>query len=106
MRLRATVVCLLMISPAVRLLDAQSPPVPTRVTVAPGVYLFQTAPYGDVGLDGNSVAVVGDDGVLVFDANGTPAAAAAAAVLAQLRTLTTRPVKYLVLSALVQFELM
>ncbi len=71
-------------------------PPPTRIDVAPNIYLFQTAKYGDGGLDGNSVVIVGNDGVLVFDANGTPAAAAA--VLAEIRTLTTQPVKYLVLS--------
>jgi glyoxylase-like metal-dependent hydrolase (beta-lactamase superfamily II) len=77
-------------------LAAWSPPPPTHTEVAPGVHLFQTQPYGDVGLDGNSVAIVGDDGVLVFDANGTPAAARA--VLAQLRQLTKLPVRYLVYS--------
>jgi glyoxylase-like metal-dependent hydrolase (beta-lactamase superfamily II) len=78
------------------LLATWSPPPPTRTEVAPGVHLFQTQPYGDVGLDGNSVAIIGDDGVLVFDANGTPAAARA--VLAQLRKLTKLPVRYLVFS--------
>jgi hypothetical protein len=52
-----------------------APPVPMRSEVAPGIWRFQTAPYGDVGLDGNPVAIVSDDGVRVFDANGTPAAA-------------------------------
>ena len=77
-------------------LGAAAHPSPTRVEVAPGVHLFRTEPYGDVGLDGNSVALVGEDGVLVFDANGTPAAAAA--VLAEIRKLTTAPVRYLVYS--------
>lgn len=71
-------------------------PVPTCTEAAPGVFVFRTAPYGDVGLDGNSVAIVSDDGVLVFDANGTPAAARA--VLAKLRTLTKQPVRWLVYS--------
>jgi glyoxylase-like metal-dependent hydrolase (beta-lactamase superfamily II) len=71
-----------------------SRPQPKRVEVAPGVHVFMTAPYGDVGLDGNSVAIVSNDGVLVFDTNGTPAASAA--VLAQIRTLTDQPVKYVV----------
>src|SRR5262245_12879346 len=75
---------------------AWSPPPPTRIEVAPGVHLFRTQPYGDVGLDGNSVAIVTDDGVLVFDANGTPAAARA--VLAAIRRLTRQPVRYLVYS--------
>lgn len=74
---------------------AQHPP-PVHTEVAPGVHLFETEPYGDVGLDGNAVAIVGDDAVLVFDANGTPAAARA--VLDRLRQLTSRPVRYLVLS--------
>lgn len=69
---------------------------PEHVEVVPGVHLFRTAPYGDVGLDGNSVAIVGDDGVLVFDANGTPAAARA--VLAEIRRVTPKPVRWLVLS--------
>ena len=73
---------------------AQSRPAPVKTQVAEGVYLFQTAPYGDVGLDGNSVAIVGDTGVLVFDTNGTPAAAAA--VLAEIRRLTDKPVRYVV----------
>jgi glyoxylase-like metal-dependent hydrolase (beta-lactamase superfamily II) len=69
---------------------------PKRLDVAPGIHVFVTPPYGDVGLDGNSVAIVGRDGVLVFDANGTPAAAVR--VLAEIRTLTPKPVLYLVFS--------
>jgi len=78
------------------MLSAWTPPPPAHTEVAPGVHLFQTQPYGDVGLDGNSVAIVGDDGVLVFDANGTPAAARA--VLAAIRRITKQPVRYLVYS--------
>lgn len=68
-------------------------PAPVRTEVASGVYLYQTAPYG-VGLDGNAVAIIGDTSVLVFDTNGTPAAAAA--VLADIRTLTSKPVSHIV----------
>ena len=75
-------------------LPAQSRPAPVRTEVAPGVHLFQTAPYGDVGLDGNSVVIISEDGVLVFDSNGTPAAAEA--VLAEIRKLTDQPIRYLV----------
>jgi cyclase len=71
-----------------------SRPDPTRQQIADGIYLFRTAPYGEVGLDGNSIAIIGSDGVLVFDTNGTPSAAAA--VLAQIRTLTAQPVRYIV----------
>jgi glyoxylase-like metal-dependent hydrolase (beta-lactamase superfamily II) len=69
-------------------------PAPTKTRVAEGVYLFATAPYGDVGLDGNSVVIVSADGVLVFDSNGTPSAAAA--VLAEIRRMTDQPVRYVV----------
>lgn len=68
----------------------------TREELAPGLHLFRTAPYSDVGLDGNSVAIIGDSGVLVFDANGTPEAARF--VLRELRRLTLLPVRQLVLS--------
>ena len=62
--------------------------------VAEGVYLFTTTPYADVGLSGNSVAILSDDGVLVFDSNATPETAAT--VLAEIRKLTGKPVRYLV----------
>src|SRR6059058_2153219 len=67
-------------------------PSPERITVADGVYLFVSKPYGDVGLDGNSIAIVGNEAVLVFDTNGTPASAAQ--VLTQIRAITSRPVRY------------
>lgn len=74
---------------------AQTRPAPTRIQVADGIYLYRTAPYGEVGLDGNSIAIISkDDGVLVFDTNGTPSAAAA--VLADIRSLTSQPVRYIV----------
>jgi cyclase len=69
-------------------------PAPTRTEVAPGVHLFQTASYGDVGLDGNAVVITSEDGVLVFDSNGTPAAARD--VIAGIRAITSQPVKYVV----------
>jgi glyoxylase-like metal-dependent hydrolase (beta-lactamase superfamily II) len=62
--------------------------------VAEGVYLFTTTPYADVGLSGNSVAILSDEGVLVFDSNATPETAAT--VLAEIRKLTSKPVRYLV----------
>ena len=69
-------------------------PTPARTEVSPGIFLYQTPPYGDVGLDGNSIVITSTDGVLVFDSNGTPAAAAA--VLADVRSLTDQPVRYVV----------
>ena len=44
-------------------LGAQGRPAPTRIQVADGIYLFRSAPYGDVGLDGNSIAIVSNDGL-------------------------------------------
>ena len=69
-------------------------PAPQRTEIAPGVHVFMTAPYGGVGLDGNSIVVISQDGVLVFDSNGTPSAATA--VLNEIRALTTQPVRYVV----------
>ena len=75
---------------------AAARPAPRMIEVSKGVYLFLTAPYSDVGLDGNAVAIVSDSGVLVFDANGTPGAARA--VLARIHRITRQPVRYLVFS--------
>lgn len=69
-------------------------PAPEAIEVAKGVHLFVSKPYGDVGLDGNAVAIVTDEGVLVFDSNGTPASSAL--VLAAIRSLTDEPVRYVV----------
>src|SRR4051812_2401251 len=69
-------------------------PAPQTIEVAKGIYLFVSQPYGDVGLDGNSIVILSNDGVLVFDSNGTPASSAA--VLAEIRRLTDKPVKYVV----------
>lgn len=69
-------------------------PAPRRVEIASGIFVYLTAPYGAVGLDGNSIVVTSRDGVLVFDTNGTPSAAAA--VLADIRTMTNQPVRYIV----------
>jgi cyclase len=69
-------------------------PAPQKIEIAPGVFVFMTASYGGVGLDGNSIVVLSRDGVLVFDSNGTPAAAAR--VLSEIRAMTSQPVRYLV----------
>ena len=86
------------VAASVVLLAIASPPgdrpAPAHVEVADGVHLFMTPPYGDVGLDGNSIAIFSNDGVLVFDSNGTPAASAA--VLREIRRLTPAPVRFVV----------
>lgn len=94
MIIRATAFILLILVIGPLAASAQILEPPKRVEVAEGVHVFMTAPYGDVGLDGNSVVIVSNDGVLVFDTNGTPAAAEA--VLAEIRKLTSQPVRYVV----------
>lgn len=84
---------------ALTALQTPARPAPTRIQIADGIYLYRTASYGEVGLDGNSIVIISNSvseggGVLVFDTNGTPSAAAA--VLADLKTLTSQPVRYVV----------
>ena len=69
-------------------------PAPEKIEVAKGIYLFVSKPYGEAGMDGNSVAILSNDGVLVFDTNATPASSAL--VLAEIRKLTDKPVRYVV----------
>ena len=61
--------------------------------IADGVFQF-TASYDGYVERTNSVAIVGRNGVLVFDTNTRPSTARA--VLARLRTLTDRPVRWIV----------
>lgn len=64
------------------------------VKVATGIYAFIT-PEERTGLQsGNSIAVIGDSAVLVFDVGAIPASTRK--MIATLRTLTTRPVRYVV----------
>jgi glyoxylase-like metal-dependent hydrolase (beta-lactamase superfamily II) len=66
----------------------------TSQKVADGVYLFRTTPYGDVGFSGNSVAILTDECVLVFDTNGIPQSAER--ILVEIRKLTDKPVRYVI----------
>lgn len=65
----------------------------TSRKVADGVYLFMTTPYG-VGLSGNSVVILTDGGVVVFDTNGLPSTAEL--ILKQIQTYTNQPVHYVI----------
>ncbi|HVF44108.1 MAG TPA: MBL fold metallo-hydrolase [Pyrinomonadaceae bacterium] len=62
--------------------------------IADGVYgaIFSEPRMDPV--ESNSLVVIGDDGVLVLDANRTPASARA--VIAEIRKLTDKPVRYVV----------
>ena len=66
----------------------------TMSKVNDGIYLFTTSPYGDVGLGGNSVAILTDDGVVMFDTSGTPGSGQA--ILSEIRKLTDKPVLYVI----------
>jgi glyoxylase-like metal-dependent hydrolase (beta-lactamase superfamily II) len=68
---------------------------PVQVTeVAQGIYQFVTPDHGLSGVDGNSVAIMCDDGVFVLDTNVVPSSAAA--VLTEIRRRTTKPVRWIV----------
>jgi cyclase len=66
----------------------------TTEKVAEGIYQFSVSDYGDVGLSGNSVAIIGKEGVLFFDTAGTPATARV--ILQELKKITAQPVRYVV----------
>jgi cyclase len=66
---------------------------PEQVEIASGVYQFISPDVAD-NVDGNSIAVIGDRDVLVFDTNLLPATAGN--VLAKLRRMTDKPVRYVV----------
>ena len=64
---------------------------PKSVQIAPGIYQF-ISPEVAGNVDGNSVAVINDRDVLVFDTNLLPATALK--VLTELRKVTPKPVRY------------
>ncbi len=64
------------------------------VKVADGVYAFITAESNNAIVSGNSVAVVGDDGVLVVDSGNFPSETRK--IIEEIRQLTSLPVRYLV----------
>lgn len=73
-------------------LAADGVPIQT-VPIADGVYQFITAPDGYVP-NGNSVAIVGSDGVLVFDTFTRPSTARR--LVAEIRRITSQPVRWVV----------
>jgi cyclase len=64
-----------------------------KVQIAEGIYQFVTAPDGYVP-NGNSVVIVNEDDVLVFDTFTRPSTART--VLAEIRKITDKPVRYVV----------
>lgn len=64
------------------------------VKVADGIYAFITPEERTGFQSGNSVAIIGDDGVLVFDTGNIPASTRRQ--IAELRKLTDKPVRFVV----------
>jgi cyclase len=72
---------------------SQTPVAVQKVQIAEGIYQFMTAPDGYVP-NGNSVVIVNDKDVLVFDTFSRPSTART--LLAEIRTITDKPVRYVV----------
>src|ERR1051325_8631434 len=66
----------------------------TQHKIADDVYLFKVTPYGAVGFSGNCIAIINQNSILVFDSTALPETAQT--VLAEIRKLSTKPVRYLV----------
>ena len=64
------------------------------VKVADGVYAFITPEERTGFQSGNSIAIIGDDGVLVFDTGNIPGSTRRQ--IAEIRKLTNKPVRYVV----------
>ena len=71
----------------------QAPVAVQKVQIAEGIYQFITAPDGYVP-NGNSVVIVNESDVLVFDTFSRPSTART--VLAEIRKITDKPVRYVV----------
>ncbi|HEX2781546.1 MAG TPA: MBL fold metallo-hydrolase [Gemmatimonadaceae bacterium] len=65
-----------------------------RVRLADGVYAFVQHDPLRTPVDGNSTVIIGDADVVVVDSRSTPASARA--LIAEIRALTSRPVRYVI----------
>lgn len=72
---------------------AQAPVAVEKTQIADGIYQFSTAPDGYVP-NGNSIVIVNENDVLVFDTFTRPSTART--VLAEIRKITDKPVRYVV----------
>src|SRR5689334_14665508 len=67
-----------------------------KVKVADGIYAF-LSPEGKTGfVSSNQTAIIGDDGVLIFDTGQIPSLSEK--IIAELKQITPLPVKYIVIS--------
>jgi cyclase len=67
---------------------------PQKIAIAEGIFLFISPDQDPLEVDGNSIVVVNEHDVLVFDTNVLPSSARA--VLAEIRKITNKPVRYVV----------
>src|ERR1700728_4561924 len=67
---------------------------PQKIAIADGIFLFISPDQDPIEVDGNSIVVVNEHYVLVFDTNVLPSSARA--VLAEIRKITDKPVRYVV----------
>ena len=67
---------------------------PTKTVVADGVYLFTLPDIDSIEVDGNAIVIVNAEDVVVFDANVT--ASSTRAIIAEIRELTPKPVRYVI----------
>jgi len=67
---------------------------PQKVVVADGVFLFISPDIDGIEVDGNSIVVVNQRDLLVFDTNVLPSSARR--VLGEIRKITDKPVRYVV----------
>lgn len=65
-----------------------------KVTLADGIYLFRAPAALDLWTSSNSVVVVNDSDVVVFDSNARPSTSRL--VIAEIRKITTKPVRVLI----------
>lgn len=64
------------------------------IEAAKGVFLFPSPDFDGIEVDGNSIAIVCDHDILVFDTNVLPSSAAR--VLDEIREISDKPVRYVV----------
>ncbi len=65
-----------------------------KVTLAEGIYLFRAPSAIDLWTSSNSVVVVNDSDVVVFDSNARPSTSRL--VIAEIRKITNKPVRFLI----------
>jgi glyoxylase-like metal-dependent hydrolase (beta-lactamase superfamily II) len=95
---RCSALCfgLTLVTVALRPAPAQGGPFDVEtVRVADGIYAFIETKQNPI-VSGNIIAVIGDDGVLIYDAGHHPPVTRS--IIAGLKRITSKPVRYVVVS--------